>query len=105
MHIEALDHLYRTVKQPRLRTRAHMFFLGVAQGLKVPQFAGIMRERQATVCRWCERYRAEGLHSLQDARTPWPPLRGDRGLAGRVVRRRAVGAAVLADRQPMAQPH
>jgi transposase len=68
-----LDHLYRTTKDPRLRTRAQMVFLAAEQGLKVPQIARIVRESEATVLRWLKRYRAEGMEGLQDAPRPGRP--------------------------------
>jgi transposase len=70
---KALDHLYRTTKDPRLRTRAQMVFLAAEQGLKVPQIAAIVRESEATVLRWLKRYRAEGLNGLRDAPRPGRP--------------------------------
>jgi transposase-like protein len=57
---EQLDRLYRTTKVPRLRTRAQMILLAAEQGLKVPQIARMVREREATVLRWLKRSRAEG---------------------------------------------
>jgi DNA-binding NarL/FixJ family response regulator len=54
-HHKALDHLSRTTKDPRLRTRAQMVFLAAAQGLKIPQIARMVREREATVLRWRKR--------------------------------------------------
>jgi hypothetical protein len=57
---KALDHLYRTTKDPRLRTRAQMVFLAAEQGLKVLQMARMVREREATVLRWLTRDVAEG---------------------------------------------
>ena len=68
-----LDHLYRTTKAPRLRTRAQMVLLSVEQGLKVPQMAAIVRESEATVLRWLKRDLAEGLAGLQDAPRPGRP--------------------------------
>lgn len=73
MQSKALDHLYRTTKDPRLRTRAQMVFLAAEQGLKVPQIATIVRESEATVLRWLKRYRAEGREGLQDAPRPGRP--------------------------------
>jgi transposase len=73
MQSKALDHLYRTTKDPRLRTRAQMVFLAAEQRLKVPQIAAIVRESEATVLRWLKRYRAEGMHGLQDAPRPGRP--------------------------------
>jgi len=60
-----LDHLYRTTKDPRLRTRAQMVFLAAEQGLKVPQMARIVRESETTVLRWLKRYLAEGRKAYQ----------------------------------------
>src|SRR5918998_4222585 len=68
-----LDHLYRTTKAPRLRTRAQMVLLSVEQGLKVPQIAAIVRESEATVLRWLKRYLAEGIEGLHDAPRPGRP--------------------------------
>jgi transposase len=73
MQTKELDHLYRTTKEPRLRTRAQMVLLSVEQGLKVPQIAAIVRESEATVLRWLKRYLAEGIEGLQDAPRPGRP--------------------------------
>jgi transposase len=73
MQNKALDHLYRTTKDPRLRTRAQMVFLAAEQRLKVPQIAVIVRESEATVLRWLKRYLAEGMEGLQDAPRPGRP--------------------------------
>jgi transposase len=73
MQSKALDQLYRTTKDPRLRTRAQMVFLAAEHGLKVPQIAAIVRESEATVLRWLKRYRAEGMEGLQDAPRPGRP--------------------------------
>jgi transposase len=73
MQIEELDHLYRTTKVPRLRTRAQMVLLSAEQRLKIPQIAAIVRESEATVGRWLNRYLAEGLNGLQDAPRPGRP--------------------------------
>jgi transposase len=73
MQSQELDQLYRTTKDPRLRTRAQMILLSVEQGLKVPQIAAIVRESEATVLRWLKRYLAEGLNGLHDAPRPGRP--------------------------------
>jgi Winged helix-turn helix len=70
---QPLDHLYRTTKTPRLRTRAQMVLLSVDQGLKVPQIAAIVRESEATALRWLNCDRAEGVEGLQDAPRPGRP--------------------------------
>jgi transposase len=73
MQSKALEQLYRTTKDPRLRTRAQMVLLSVEQELKVPQIAAIVRESEATVLRWRKRYLAEGLEGLHDAPRPGRP--------------------------------
>jgi transposase len=73
MQNKKLDQLYRTTKDPRLRTRTQMVLLSVEQGLKVPQIAAIVRESEATVLRWLKRYVAEGIEGLQDAPRPGRP--------------------------------
>src|SRR5215831_19738681 len=75
MQNKALDQLYRTTQDPRLRTRAQMVLLAAEQGLKVPQIAAIARESEATVLRWLKRSLAEGLEGLQDAPRPGRPAR------------------------------
>jgi len=65
-----LEHLYRTTKDPRMRTRAPMVFLSVTQALKVPVIAAIVRESESTVLRWLKRYQAEGANGLSDAPRP-----------------------------------
>jgi transposase len=91
MQSTALDHLYRTTKDPRLRTRAQMVFLAAEQGLKVPQIAAIVRESAATVVRWLTRSQAEGLNGLHDAPRPGRPSEAtdaSRALLLAAVRRR-----------------
>jgi transposase len=88
---EQLDRLYRTTKVPRLRTRAQMILLAAEPGLKVPQIAAIVREREATVLRWLKRYLAEGLEGLHDAPRPGRPsevTETSRALLLAAVRRR-----------------
>jgi hypothetical protein len=48
---DELDKLYRTTKDPRLRTRAQMILLSAEQKRKAPEIAGIVRESEATVLR------------------------------------------------------
>jgi transposase len=70
---EQFDHLYRTTKDPRLRTRAQMVLLSAEQELTVAQIAAIVRESEATVLRWLKRYLAEGIEGLQYAPLPGRP--------------------------------
>lgn len=62
-----LDLLYRTTKDPRLRTRAQMVLLSAEQRRKAPEIAAIVRESEVTVQRWLKRYLAEGVEGLKDA--------------------------------------
>jgi len=73
MQNKALDQLYRTTQDPRLRTRAQMVLLSMEQGLKGPQIAAIVRESAATVWRWLKRSPAEGLKGWHDAPRPGRP--------------------------------
>jgi len=67
---DELDRLYRTTKDPRLRTRAQMVLLCAEQSRKVPEIAVIVRESEVTVQRWLRRYLAEGVEGLKDAPRP-----------------------------------
>ena len=91
---QALDHLYRTTKTPRLRTRAPRVWLSVAQGRTGPQIAAIVRESEATGRRWLKRSRAEGSDGVQDAPRPGRPSEvpeGDRAAWLAAVRRHPRG--------------
>lgn|SRR5574337_1208305 len=70
---DELEKLYRTTKDPRLRTRAQMVLLCAEQALKVPEIARIVRESEVTVQRWLKRYLAEGTEGLKDAPRPGRP--------------------------------
>jgi transposase len=67
---EELDRLYRTTKDPRLRTRAQMVLLSAEQSRTAPEIARIVRESEVTVQRWLKRYLAEGVEGLKDAPRP-----------------------------------
>jgi transposase len=69
-----LDQLYRTTKDPRLRTRAQMVLLAGEQGQSVPEIARIVREVETTVLRWLKRYPAEGVEGLKDTPRPGRPV-------------------------------
>jgi transposase len=64
---DELDQLYRSTKDPRLRTRTQMVLLAGEQGHSVSEIARIVREAETTVLRWLKRYLAEGLEGLHDA--------------------------------------
>src|SRR5689334_25325317 len=67
---DELDTLYRTTKDPRLRTRAQMVLLSAEQSRNAPEIARIVRESEVTVQRWLKRYLAEGVEGLKDAPRP-----------------------------------
>jgi transposase len=62
----ALNRLYRTTKDVRLRTRAQMVLLAGEQRLTAPAIAAIVREDDQTVRNWLKRYLAEGIDGLKD---------------------------------------
>lgn len=65
--LQALEALYQTTKDVRLRTRAQMMLLAAEKGLTAPAIAGIVRDDEQTVRRWMKRYMAEGIEGLKDA--------------------------------------
>jgi transposase len=65
--LQALEDMYRTTKDVRLRTRAQMMLLAAEKGLTAPAIAAIVRDDEQTVRRWMRRYMAEGIEGLKDA--------------------------------------
>ena len=53
--LEALDTLYRTTRDVRLRTRAQIVLLAGEQRLAAPAIAAIVREDDQTVRNWLKR--------------------------------------------------
>jgi hypothetical protein len=51
----ALEHLYRTTRDVRLRTRAQIILLAGEQRLTAPVIAAIVREDDQTVRNWLKR--------------------------------------------------
>ena len=72
---EALDTLYRTTRDVRLRTRAQMVLLAAEQRLAAPAIAAIVREHEETVRRWLKRWLAEGIEGLKDRPMPGGPAK------------------------------
>ena len=72
---EALDTLYRTTRDVRLRTRAQMVLLAAEQRLAAPAIARIVRESDQTVRTWLKRWLAEGLEGLKDRPLPGGPTK------------------------------
>ncbi|MFC1959659.1 helix-turn-helix domain-containing protein [Chloroflexota bacterium] len=68
--IEALEKLYHTTKDVRLRTRTQMILLATEKQLVAREIAEIVREDEQTVRRWMKRYMAEGVEGLKDAPRP-----------------------------------
>ncbi len=73
--LEALDKLYRTTKDVRLRTRVQMVLLAGEQRMIAPAIAAIVREDDQTVRNWLRRYLAEGIEGLKDRPMPGAPAK------------------------------
>jgi transposase len=71
--LEALEKLYRTTKEVRLRTRTQIVLLAAEQRLTAPAIAKIVREGDQTVRNWLKRWMAEGIEGLKDRPMPGPP--------------------------------
>lgn len=71
--IRELDRVYRTTRDPRLRTRAHMILLAAEKGFTAAEIAEIVRSDAQTVRRWIKRYQEQGLKGLYDASRPGGP--------------------------------
>jgi transposase len=71
--LDALETLYRTTREVRLRTRAQVVLLAGEQRLAAPAIARIVREDEQTVRRWLKRYLAEGIEGLKDRPMPGAP--------------------------------
>ena len=71
--LDALENLYRTTRDVRLRTRAQIVLLAGEQRLTAPAIAVIVREDDQTVRNWLKRYLAEGLEGLKDRPMPGAP--------------------------------
>ena len=87
----ALEMLYHTTRDVRLRTRAQMILLAVEKHLTATAIAEIVRESEATVRRWMKRYRVEGVEGLQDRPRSGAPSKvtdASRALVLQVVRQR-----------------
>jgi transposase len=69
----ALDGLYHTTRDVRLRTRVQIVLLAAEQRFIAPQIAAIVRTAEETVRRWLKRYRAEGINGLADVPRPGGP--------------------------------
>jgi len=68
--VSALDEVYQSTRDVRLRTRVQMILLAVEKGLSAPAIGEIVRENEETVRRWMKRYMAEGITGLSDKPRP-----------------------------------
>ena len=71
--LDALEKLYRTTCDARLRTRAQMVLLAAERHLTAAEIAEIVRASEETVRRWLKRYLAEGVEGLRDEPHPGAP--------------------------------
>ncbi len=71
--LAALEELYRTTREARLRTRAQMVLLAAERRLTAAEIAEIVRASEETVRRWLKRYLAEGVEGLRDVPHPGAP--------------------------------
>ena len=89
--LAALEELYRSTRDARLRTRAQMILLAAERRLTAAEIAEIVRASEETVRRWLKRYLAEGVEGLRDVPHPGAPrkvTKGYRKLLVEAVRRR-----------------
>jgi transposase len=69
----ALENLYRTTKDVRLRTRAQIVLLAGEQRMTAPAIVKMVREVDQTVRNWLKRWMAEGIEGLKDRPMPGAP--------------------------------
>jgi transposase len=68
--LEALEELYRTTKDVRLRQRAQLVLLAAEKGMVAAQIGEIVRLNEQSARRWLKRYVAEGIEGLRDHPRP-----------------------------------
>ena len=71
--LDALEKLYRTTREARMRTRAQMVLLAAERRLTAAEIAEIVRASEETVRRCLKRYLAEGVEGLHDVPPPGAP--------------------------------
>lgn len=71
--VEALDKMYRTTKDVRLRQRVQAVLLAAEKRLVAAEISTIVRLSEESVRRWLKRYMAEGLEGLKDDPRPGRP--------------------------------
>ena len=98
--LEALENLYRTTRDVRLRTRAHMVLLAGEQRLTAPAIAKMVREDDQTVRHGLKRYLARSDRRPERSTDARRPTQSHEGVCRAVARCGAAaasepGAAVL----------
>lgn len=73
--VEALDTLYRSTKDVRVRTRAHIILLAGEQRRRASTIAKIVRCDDQTVRNWFKRWTAQGVEGLKDRPMPERPAK------------------------------
>jgi transposase len=68
--LDALDKLYRSTQDMRLRTRVQMILLAAEQNLSAPKISEIVRKDDSTVRYWLKRYLSEGIDGLHERTRP-----------------------------------
>ena len=68
--IAALDVLYQSTKDVRLRQRAQLVLLAAEKSMVAREVGEIVRLDEQSVRRWLKRYMAEGIEGLQDQPRP-----------------------------------
>ena len=91
--IQALDELYRTTRNVRLRTRAQMVLLAAEQSLTAAAIASIVRESEGTVRCWLKRAPLRRTCRLAGCLGWWGSSQSDRSLQGPAAARRAASAS------------
>src|SRR5574341_1039050 len=84
--IAALDELYRTTQDVRVRNRAQMMLLAAEKNMVAAEIGTIVRESESTVRRWMKRYLAEGIEGLKDQPRPGVPAKVTREYVIELVR-------------------
>jgi transposase len=64
--IAALEKLYHTSKDGRLRQRAQIMLLAIEKGMVAAEIAEIVRLNEESVRQWLKRYEAKGIEGLSD---------------------------------------
>lgn len=71
--IEALERLYRTTREVRLRQRAQIILLAAEKERVAAEIGQIVRLSEESVRRWLKRYTTEGIEGLKDNPRPGTP--------------------------------